>query len=35
MIKIEFSDSDKAALSYERFHHPHPFGSSLNRVGKG
>jgi transposase len=25
MIKIEFSDSDKAALSYERFHHPHPF----------
>lgn len=25
MIKIEFSDSDKAALSYERYHHPHPF----------
>ena len=25
MIKIEFSDSDKAALSYERFNHPHPF----------
>ena len=25
MIRIEFSDSDKAALSYERFHHPHPF----------
>jgi transposase len=24
MIKIEFSDSDKAALSYERYHHPHP-----------
>jgi transposase len=24
MIKIEFSDSDKAALSYERFNHPHP-----------
>src|SRR5271170_4358589 len=25
MIRIEFSDSDKAALSYERFNHPHPF----------
>jgi len=25
MIKIEFSDSDMAALSYERYHHPHPF----------
>ncbi len=25
MIKIEFSDEDKAALSYERYNHPHPF----------
>jgi transposase len=25
MIRIEFSDSDEAALSYERFNHPHPF----------
>jgi transposase len=25
MIKIEFSDSDKAALICERFKHPHPF----------
>ena len=25
MIRIEFSDSAKAALSYERFNHPHPF----------
>ena len=24
MIEIEFSDSGKAALSYERFPHPHP-----------
>lgn len=25
MIKIKFSDEDKAALSYERYNHPHPF----------
>jgi hypothetical protein len=25
MIKIEFSGEDKAALSYERYNHPHPF----------
>jgi transposase len=25
MIKIEFSDEDKTALSYERYNHPHPF----------
>ncbi len=25
MIRIEFSDEDKAALNYERYHHPHPF----------
>jgi transposase len=24
MIKIEFSEEDKAELQYERFHHPHP-----------
>ena len=24
MIRIEFSDADKKALHYERFHHPHP-----------
>jgi transposase len=25
LITIEFSDEDKAALNYERYHHPHPF----------
>lgn len=25
MIRIEFSDEDKAALNYERYNHPHPF----------
>ena len=25
MIKIEFSDEDKAVLGYERYNHPHPF----------
>lgn len=25
MIKIKFSDEDKAALNYERYNHPHPF----------
>ena len=25
MIRIEFSEADKAALHYERFNHPHPF----------
>ncbi len=25
MITIEFSEDDKAALNYERRHHPHPF----------
>src|ERR1700704_5330598 len=24
MIKIEFTEADKQALNYERFHHPHP-----------
>jgi transposase len=24
MIKIKFSEEDKASLQYERFHHPHP-----------
>jgi transposase len=25
LIRIEFNDEDKAALSYERYNHPHPF----------
>jgi len=25
LITIEFSEEDKAALNYERYHHPHPF----------
>ena len=25
MIRIEFTDEDKAALGYERYNHPHPF----------
>ena len=25
MIRIEFSDEDRAALGYERYKHPHPF----------
>ena len=25
MIRIEFSDEDKAALAHERYNHPHPF----------
>lgn len=25
MIRIEFSEADKAALAYERYNHPHPF----------
>ena len=24
MISIEFTESEKQALHYERFHHPHP-----------
>lgn len=24
MLSIEFSEADKQALLYERFHHPHP-----------
>ncbi len=24
MIKIEFTEDDKRALSYERYHNPHP-----------
>jgi hypothetical protein len=24
MIKLDFTDAEKAALEYERYHHPHP-----------